>query len=138
MYERILLAVDGSEHAVKAAAQGAALAKLCGAEVLVFHARELGLGARAGAFPLEGSQDALDLVNGVVHDLKEQGVTARGEARSAPAGRVAPEILDAAGTFRADLIVMGSRGLSDFAGLLLGSVAHKVIHHADRPVLVVR
>jgi nucleotide-binding universal stress UspA family protein len=33
---------------------------------------------------------------------------------------------------------MGTRGLSDFSGLLVGSVAHKVIHHADCPVLVVR
>jgi nucleotide-binding universal stress UspA family protein len=33
---------------------------------------------------------------------------------------------------------MGSRGSSDLAGLVLGSTAHKVIHLADRPVLVVR
>jgi nucleotide-binding universal stress UspA family protein len=33
---------------------------------------------------------------------------------------------------------MGSRGRSELAGLVLGSTAHKVIHLADRPVLVVR
>jgi len=38
----------------------------------------------------------------------------------------------------AGVIVMGSRGRSDLAGLVLGSTAHKVIHLADRPVLVVR
>jgi nucleotide-binding universal stress UspA family protein len=37
-----------------------------------------------------------------------------------------------------DVIVMSSRGRGDLAGLLLGSTAHKVIHLADRPVLVVR
>src|SRR5215813_13033663 len=38
----------------------------------------------------------------------------------------------------ADVIVMGSRGRGDLAGLVLGSTAHKVMHLADRPVLVVR
>jgi nucleotide-binding universal stress UspA family protein len=38
----------------------------------------------------------------------------------------------------ADLIIMGSRGLSDFEALLLGSVAHKVVHYAHCPVLIVR
>jgi len=36
------------------------------------------------------------------------------------------------------VIVMGSRGRGDLAGLLVGSTAHKVIHLTDRPVLVVR
>ena len=46
--------------------------------------------------------------------------------------------MDEAGRFDADLIVIGSRGLSDFAALLVGSVTHKVIHYAHCPVLIVR
>jgi nucleotide-binding universal stress UspA family protein len=38
----------------------------------------------------------------------------------------------------ADVIVMGSRGLSDVRGMLVGSVTHKVLHLVHRPVLVVR
>ena len=48
------------------------------------------------------------------------------------------EILEDAKNLDVGIIIMGSRGLTDLAGLLLGSTAHKVIHLADRPVLVVR
>jgi hypothetical protein len=37
-----------------------------------------------------------------------------------------------------DLIVMGSRGLSDFSGMVMGSVSHRVLRHAAMPVLIVR
>ncbi|HEY7607134.1 MAG TPA: universal stress protein [Actinomycetes bacterium] len=46
--------------------------------------------------------------------------------------------MEAAGEQKAGLIVLGSRGRNDLTALLLGSVAHKVIHLADRPVLIVR
>jgi nucleotide-binding universal stress UspA family protein len=46
--------------------------------------------------------------------------------------------VDSASEHDAGTIVMGSKGRGDLAGLVLGSTAHKVIHLADRPVLVVR
>ena len=53
-------------------------------------------------------------------------------------GYAAREIVEDAKSLDAGVIVMGSRGRGDLAGLVLGSTAHKVIHLADRPVLVVR
>ncbi|HEX6580905.1 MAG TPA: universal stress protein [Actinomycetota bacterium] len=132
MFDRIVLAVDGSEHAGRAVGVAADLAK-GGGEVHAIHVHEVGIVAS-----IETSSEAKKLVDGVVGELQNAGVRASGSAIAARAGSVAPAILDAAKTFDANLIVLGTRGLSDFAGLLLGSVAHKVIHHAECPVLVVR
>jgi nucleotide-binding universal stress UspA family protein len=52
-------------------------------------------------------------------------------------GGVANTILAAAAEVDADLVVMGTRGLSGVESFLLGSVSHAVVHHADRAVLVV-
>jgi nucleotide-binding universal stress UspA family protein len=54
------------------------------------------------------------------------------------AGQVAKIIVEVARDREAGVIVVGSRGRGDLSALLLGSVAHKVIHLADRPVLVAR
>lgn len=53
-------------------------------------------------------------------------------------GRPATTIVEEAGTFRADLIVVGSRGLGPLTSMLLGSVSAEVVDHAPCPVLVVR
>ena len=46
-------------------------------------------------------------------------------------------IVESAVTVDADAIVMGTRGRSDFGGLFLGSVTHRVLHLAEKPVIVV-
>jgi len=58
--------------------------------------------------------------------------------RSTIYGYAAREIVEDAKSHDVGVIIMGSRGRGDLAGLVLGSTAHKVIHLADRPVLVVR
>ncbi len=137
MFDRILLAVDGSAHAKKATRVASDLAKNAGSQVLVVHVWELA-GGRGGIVSMEAPDEATELVNEVTQELEQDGVKARGKVRLAPTGRTAKDILDEAKSYDASLIVMGTRGLTDFAGLLLGSVAHKVIHHAECPVLVVR
>jgi nucleotide-binding universal stress UspA family protein len=52
-------------------------------------------------------------------------------------GSIASAILRAATEVDADVVVMGTRGLSGVKSFLLGSVSHAVVQHADRPVLVV-
>ncbi len=50
---------------------------------------------------------------------------------------IAETILVAAGDVDANVIVLGTRGLSGLKSVLLGSVSHAVLQHADRPVMVV-
>jgi nucleotide-binding universal stress UspA family protein len=138
MFDRIVLAIDGSEPSRRAQEAAAKLAGLAGSDVLVLHVRELDPMGRAGPISLERPSEAADLVTRVVAELLAHGINARGQAFAAISGHIAPQIIETAKTENADLIVLGTRGHSDFAALLVGSVAHKVIHHAHCPVLVTR
>jgi nucleotide-binding universal stress UspA family protein len=53
-------------------------------------------------------------------------------------GRAATRIVEAANAFRADLVVVGSRGLGAWKRLLLGSVSAEIVDHATCPVLIAR
>lgn len=137
MFERILLPVDGSEHSRRAVAVAGDLARRYGAEVVVLHAREHELTWGAD-IDIESAEEARRLIDDVVRELKDAGTNVRGEVVRVPLGDVPRAILDVAEAEDAGLIVMGTRGLSDWERLLLGSVAHKVVHLAHVPVLVVR
>jgi nucleotide-binding universal stress UspA family protein len=137
MLEKILLAVDMSDHARKAVPAAAELAKAGGGSVHVLHVREL-------YYPVpptvvgDSAEEAQELVDGVVAELKQAGVEADGMVRTSTGGSPASAILEQAREVGAGMVVVGSRGLSDLGGLLLGSVAHKVIQLSACPVLVVR
>lgn len=137
MFDRILIAVDGSPFSTPAVSTTVEIATKFQSEVFVLHVREHEVG-RAGAFPLETPQEAIDLVTATVKVLKAGGVSATGDVHTTVAGHAAREIVDTAKNKGADLIVMGSRGLSDIAGLFLGSVTHKALQLAHVPVLVVK
>jgi nucleotide-binding universal stress UspA family protein len=135
MLEKILLAVDESEHARKAVPPAIELARAGGGTVHVLHVREL-LYARATVVG-DTPEAAERLVAEVVDELERAGVAAEGVVRTATAGP-ARAILEHAHDLDASMIVIGSRGLGALGGLLLGSVAHKIIQLAACPVLVVR
>ncbi|HKQ00578.1 MAG TPA: universal stress protein [Actinomycetes bacterium] len=140
MFRTILLAVDGSKYSEKAVELAKHLATVGNEEVVVVHVTEL-LPARFQAYPgldYEADNDVIELTKGYVADLEKAGVKARAELRSAQYGGVARILTNLAEDLDAGLIVMGSHGRGDLTALLLGSVAHKVLHLNNRPVLIAR
>ena len=147
MYNRILIATDGTELSDKAVHAGLDLAALCGASVLALKV--------VSHYPrsyLEGS-DLLDIKE--AKRIEEQwtqqaqtlldGVKAFGHERKvsvttqiAHSDLVAESIVEAAKKHDCDLIVMASHGRKGLQRLLLGSETQHVLTHSPIPVLVLR
>lgn len=134
---RIVVGVDGSAASVRALQQAVDLARALSADVDAVHTWQVTYGATElslmPAVPVteiqEGAEQALARVIDSVdaHGVRVTPIVTEGDPAST--------LLDAAAG--ADMLVVGSRGHGGFVGLLLGSVSHKVIHHATCPVLVV-
>jgi nucleotide-binding universal stress UspA family protein len=138
MYEKILVAVDHSAASERAVAAARDLATLSKGEVWVLHLAEREVIAQMGDVPIESDSDAVSQTDTATKMLTDAGITAHTEVRETTFGRAAKEIMADAKLHDVGVIVMGSRGRGEVTGLVLGSTAHKVIHLADRPVLVVR
>jgi len=139
MYEKILVAVDHSESTPRVLEAAHGLASLSQGEVWVIHLRERETVGKTGLLTSRESAEEADAdVSSSVDTLTKAGIKAHGVVRDTLFGHAASEIVAEAKERGADVIVMGSRGRGDLAGLLLGSTAHKVIHLADRQVMVVR
>lgn len=140
MFERILLAVDGSEHSQRAAQTAADLARAVKSThlriVSVYEAVPRYLGepnmSQAIAAGTAQAEQVLKMAEKII------GTVPAELHREVLAGPVAEAILEVAGTWKSDIIVMGSRGLGRLEGALLGSNSQKVVNHAACPVLVVR
>ena len=138
MFERVLVAIDSSEHSEQVIQVASELAKRFGSEVLVLNVREVLLATRSSPIGKATPEQSQTLVQQAAERMIKDGVNARGESAKAVQSGAAKEILDAAKKFEANLIIMGTHGRSEIAGLLLGSVASKVLRHAECPVTLVR
>ena len=140
MYEKLLVAVDHSKATERVLGAARDLAALSGGEVWVLHLREREILPKAGGMVSsdELTDDAQAQVDSAVGELTKAGIKAHGVLRSTLYGYAAREIVEDAKSLDVGVIILGSRGRTDLAGLILGSTAHKVIHLTDRPVLIVR
>jgi nucleotide-binding universal stress UspA family protein len=142
----ILVPVDDSESAEKSARIAFELARSYNAKVVVLSvvaAPGFSFSGPAGA-PIDlteyyklGTTEAGRAVEKAVKIAKESGLDARGEVIE-PVSSTVGAIVEFAEKEKADLIVMGTRGLGGFRKLLLGSVSTGVVSHAPCSVLIVR
>jgi nucleotide-binding universal stress UspA family protein len=137
MYDKILVAVDHSEASDRALLAARDLALLSKGEVWILHLREREIITKTSVVMTDETEpEATSMIEAAVDKLTEVGVKA--QVGHTIFGYAARSIVDDAIEHDVDVIVMGSRGRGDLAGLVLGSTAHKVIHLTDRPVLIVR
>jgi nucleotide-binding universal stress UspA family protein len=137
-FERILLATDGSEASRAAVDATIAIAKSPTARVRVAHVWNLEVHHRHEHRDAELRSEAERLVDATVERLFRAGVIAEREICRADSGHVAAAIACAAKAFDADLVVIGSRGLSDWQLMTQHSVGQQMICGLDCPVLMVR
>ena len=135
--QTIMNPVDGSDHSVRSTEYAIKLAKLLDAKIVLLHCH--------ARFPIILSepcfQQSLNAINKVSEELVKPFIEMleQGEVKyevrileGAPGNKI-PEVVKIE---KIDLLVMGSRGVTDFAGLFLGSVAHQVLHKSDCPVFI--
>lgn len=142
MTQRILVPIDGSERARQALEHACLIQRATDATIHLLHVPEAPpakdtLGVKVGApaldyTPEKGRRDGEKLLRETWHEV---GGEADGAAFHVAEGRPAQEIVRQAESLDVDLIVMGSRGLSNLKGLVVGSVSHKVSHIAPCPVI---
>jgi nucleotide-binding universal stress UspA family protein len=136
VFKTIVLAVDGSESSDRAVSFAGELAKSSGGRIVAVHIKELIAGRFAG--PVHVDEDEIQSkVRGQIQDLKDAGISADIEMHSTMTGGPAPVIAETAGRENADVIVTGTRGHTALAGVIVGSVAQRLLHLAPCPVLVV-
>ncbi|HEX5610443.1 MAG TPA: universal stress protein [Solirubrobacterales bacterium] len=145
MFTRIVVGTDGSDSAGQAVAQAVELAKLNGAQLSIVSAY-----APVSARRLQGERDEAPAdvqyeigpredVNLVLDAAAAEARQAGVEVQTHPVeGDPADGIIDVAEQIKADLIVVGNKGMSGARRYFLGSVPNNVSHHAPCSVIIVR
>jgi len=136
---KVLIAVDGSDHSLRAVEKAIEYTQQVNGEAILIHChkkfpRLLGEPYLQGAIS-EIKDAAEETVKPFRKILKENDIRYSERILEGPAGSVIPNVAEIE---KCDIIIMGSRGLSDLEGLLVGSVTHRVLHLAHCPVLVTK
>lgn len=140
---KVVVGVDGSQHAAHAVQWAVRMAKAMGSEVIavfvvtppVYFDAGYGMPNVPIQYDKEWRQEMKkELDETWCKPLAEAGVTYRTVMDD---GRAASVIISIAEAEDADLVLVGRRGRGGMAELLLGSVSHELVLHCKRPVLVI-
>jgi nucleotide-binding universal stress UspA family protein len=145
MFSRIVVGTDGSDTAKVAVEQATDLARKVGARLDLLSAYEPVPASRLReerqevpsdiAHTVSPSEDVEALLSETAAGVQKDGIEVATFARQ---GDPADAILDVAEEQKADLIIVGNKGMTGAKRFLLGSVPNKVSHHAPCSVLIVR
>ena len=145
-FGKIVVAFDGSQDAEKAVRLAGSIASKYGSSVILVHvypSPAMGFSAASGMpIPdygkLEGAAKAAGqaVLSKGLQAAAQQGLKAKGELIEASS--VVEAIVNFAANETADLIVVGTRGMTGFKQLIVGSVSSGLVSHAKCPVMVAR
>ncbi|MBQ0108369.1 MAG: universal stress protein [Phascolarctobacterium sp.] len=140
MYKKILVPVDGSEGGWKALTAAKEVAEAGKSELVVMTVVQVFAGASIMPIPVESgkiNEELGNIANDILAQAKEKVGGVKAEFVAAP-GRPSKVIVDTAKKSGADLVVIGSRGLSGLAEFFLGSVSSEVAQLSPVSVLIVK
>ncbi|HEX2266484.1 MAG TPA: universal stress protein [Solirubrobacterales bacterium] len=145
MFTRIVVGTDGSETAAEAVSKAIELAKLSGATLSLVSAYAPVSGRRVSGeqrqaptdvhYEIGPREDVNLILDAAAADAKREGIEVQTHAVE---GDPADAILNVAEEVKADLIVVGNKGMTGTRRFLLGSVPNNVSHHAPCSVIIVR
>jgi len=147
MIKKILIAVDGSKHSLSSVTFGAEIAKAMDAQVLLFHVvKPYKLPEALRSFAKAEHMQTFDpellrkgaqyLLAGALGEARKTGL--KDVKIETEEGPIARSIVERAKSFKADMIVIGSRGMGDLEGILRGGVSSRVETMAKCPVLIIK
>ena len=135
MYSSIVVGTDGSQTAREAVRQATRLAATIGARIELVSAYRPVPDTIPEGWTVNPRAEVEEALRETAAEIAAAGVEVTTYARQ---GDPAAALLDVAEERRADLIVVGNKGMSGADRFLLGSVPNKVSHHAPCSVLIIR
>ena len=138
-YEKVLIAIDGSEDSVRVAEYGVKLSTQLGASiaiVLVVDTSKVDNEGKSGRLPQEQiaklKTEAEEIIDGIAKQININKFE-----QFLPEGKASKGIVSSASDWGADLIIMGTQGKTGVKRLILGSTAENTIRLSSIPILIV-
>ncbi|WP_018933038.1 universal stress protein [Gracilibacillus lacisalsi] len=138
MYQKILLAADGSDHSIRAASHAVKVAQIDQGKIDIVYAVD-GKTSKEdvlhGLDKYEVKKERQEKLLPVIEVIEEAGLECETHVVH---GEPGPAIVDFANRNEYDFVVVGSRGLNQVQTMILGSVSHKIAKRVHCPVLIVK